>query len=174
MPRITSEQHYSRYLLLRLLWGESPSIFTLLKFTSQHELHLFYLPAQAISQEAFTLHLRRMKRDYPTMVNRAGKHFIVIERAYSSLKANGLNPDGSVAHEKAISAYRTQLAKSAMRISGGSNKKYQVSVEAVIQPSVDIRKLALAFASLAQEVGEKAETARHRSDCACKLCLIHS
>lgn len=150
MPRVTDAEHYRRHQQLHLIYAEPGhrSLFGLLSFNHQLELHRYYQPQRIMTRVEFRRHSDKLAVTAPSLVNRAGKHFGRIEAAYihsSNSRRTNYSPPIRARHV-ATSSVRGVRVPLALR--QRPSDAVRISVIAHAEP--DPAALARAFLMLAE------------------------
>ncbi len=116
----------------------------MLSVAQQWELREFYEPSCDIGFDEFELHLAALKRDKPSLANKAGKRFRRLEVVFFELCSCGLSLDDPIPFKRALGPYLLTVQPvepTIIRKRGAKPKR--VIVPAVVRPEPDVRKLAL-------------------------------
>lgn len=122
MPRLTVREFTKRHDWLRVLWLDDTSqlLFAQLPAHQQWELHDFYRPADALTEDELAEHFKAIKRQHPHLAVLAGHHYGAIENAYAAHQAEPAD----------------QLKRGA---------KGEAEVHFLVRPHVDAERLAAAL-----------------------------
>jgi hypothetical protein len=135
MPRLNNRTYYDRYLLARDIWHRHQGRYGDLSYQQQRDIHDYYRPSDELAEAELVEHRKQITPERPTLPARASK-------AFKALVAPDRQPGGIV---------HTISAKRAIR------------VRAVIQPHPNIKQLARALVSLAEDMARSEMAAKGRN-----------
>jgi hypothetical protein len=166
MPRITINQQYRRYSLLRLLWIDAPKIYSLLRPAQQWELHEFYQSSRHVDFDEFELHISNLQTSSPSLCSRAGKHFRVLETAYLKLRSQGVDLSDQIAFSQALTPrlIESGTATIGQVKSNRTTKPRHISVTSVARPEPNLRLLARAYLGMAEQTSSLQKDDTHASE----------
>jgi hypothetical protein len=84
MPRLTNQRYLAIHDALRIFWLDHRSTYGCLTSRQQHALHIFFRPAEALSDEDLVAHRTAITSRYPSLPHRAGRAVAALTRATST------------------------------------------------------------------------------------------
>ncbi|HWM34197.1 MAG TPA: hypothetical protein VNR36_08180 [Pseudolysinimonas sp.] len=161
MPALTPQLQLRRHNLLQLLWLEASTIFTILTPKEQWEIHRCYRPSEHLTETELTEHLAEIRKTEPSLTNRAGKHFALIDKVYRFLQEHEIPLSDHETISRIITPLdprrqRNQLIQPDIPRHSGTPGKY-VFVRPLMRPEPDLKRLSRALVALVREREEKAK-----------------
>lgn len=125
MPRLSNARYYERYEFLRWVWLKGASRYRYISSQDQYAIHDYYQPSRELTFEELVKHRKNITLECPALPSKASKAY------FRFIEAN--------------------VAKTAPAKTGGRN----LYVRSVVNPEIDVKALARAFANLAQHISRK-------------------
>ncbi|MEO5535342.1 MAG: hypothetical protein ABIR17_09460 [Pseudolysinimonas sp.] len=173
MPRVTTNQQLDRHQLLRLLWLEAPVIFSILTPQEQWDLHELSRPNEQLTEAELAEHLAGLRKTKPSLANKVGKTYRVIERVHQTLLEYDVPLSNHLAVSAAIRPLDPRRRMHAVRKpdiprKSGQKARY-ISVAPIMKPEIDVHQLSRAFIALMrhqqeEKVGDSASDLPSRSE----------
>jgi hypothetical protein len=153
MPRLTDDQHYERYLILRRAWSEMTQLYSALLLKGQAAIHAYYQPSKDLTPEALAEHRRQVTKERPGLPAAAGKAYKLMLREYERLR--------HLAAVRATEPAPTEPAKKAKRVPRGQRN---LRITSVLRPEPDLQKIVNALIEMAMEMQRKDEAERNEGE----------
>ncbi len=133
----------------------------LLSVAQQWELHAFYQPSRQVDFDEFKQHVLELHHSKPSLANRVGKHFRILESVYLEFRGRGLDLSDPQAFNLALTPYlaKVQLQPIVSKDVVSTPPKppgHKLIVSAVARPELDLNQLARAV-QLLEEVIRREE-----------------
>lgn len=124
MTELANKQYLDRHRALRRIWLEDRTVFGVLDYNQQREVHAFYAPATDWSDQEMIEHRHDAQKLEPSLPHRASRGFLQIEAAF--------------------------LAPRPVRAPVRKGKR-NLRVIPIAKPEIETRKLTMAFLQLAEQ-----------------------
>ena len=121
MPRLNNTNYTNRHRWLRQLWLKSPRTFSILRPNQQWDVHDYYRPSEKLTSKQLLAHRRHITKTRPALPQRASKALMVLA---------GIAPVPKPTSVK--------------------YGKRRIVVRALVQPQIDVERLARALMALAE------------------------
>jgi hypothetical protein len=129
MPRINNAQYINRHRWLRQLWLKNPRMFSTLRPNQQWDIHDYYRPSERLTKKQLLQHRRQISRDRPALPHQASKALKILAGRAPTLKPISIKAGGS----------------------------RHIEVYSLVQPQIDIERLARALLMLAEQIADEAQ-----------------
>lgn len=157
MPRLPLGDHLGRRDLLTLAWHEFPRLFGTVSPRAQWEVHRFYQPSEALTDDEVLLHIRAVATSESTLVHRVGKHYRVMQDVFFGLTDRvGLTNWEALNEVLARSRVCVPASGATARATG---RQRDIRLVPVVNPQPDIGKLTRTFIALAERETKKLKKA---------------
>lgn len=155
MPRLPLQDHLGRRDLLVASWREFPELFGTVDPKAQWEVHRFYRPSETLTDAEVLEHIKAVLLTDPTLVHRVGKHYRVMQDVFFGVtdRVGLTNWEALVAE---LRTGRVQVPASGTK-ARAAGKQHNIRLVAVVNPNIDVGKLARAFSTLAARDHRKPE-----------------
>jgi hypothetical protein len=148
VPRLTNDKYYDRHRFLCLAWKEFPALYTILPPTAQWDIHRFYKPTADITKEELLAYRKQVSKDYPSLPNRAGQYF---SRMYVLFRVAFESGQGDI--RKFHGAIRE--AQPGRNHTPALPKTRRIHVASIVNPEIDLHRLARALIDLESQQAAK-------------------
>jgi hypothetical protein len=137
MPRMSNKHYLHTHRQLAHFWHHDPGLFSALSPTEQWQLHDFFQLSKTLSPEDLLTHRQAITEKRPSLPQQAGRS---LEKFYAKTA------------EAALQRQRAQPAAVAVAKRKAVRGERVITVRSVVNPEIDVDKLARALLSAAKEI----------------------
>ena len=149
MPRFTLKDHLGRRDLLAVCWNFLPEFFGLLTPKAQWEVHHLYSPSKSLTDDEVLAHIKEALVAEPSLAQRVGKHYKRIFTTFKHYADQVGKTNWEEIRRLLIKDYVKDNADPSEPVKPGSKRHVLMPI---MNPDVDMAKLARAFVVLADQI----------------------